>query len=87
MGERRMSRYFFDVISHEGPQYDFCGRELTTPEAAYQFAEILAIDVETLHAEAASSCEIVVRNAEGRHFFSVPVRRPEPELVLVQSAG
>jgi Domain of unknown function (DUF6894) len=78
-----MKRYFFDRVGEERLEYDFCGSVLPSPEAAYQIAEMIAIDLEIVEEGAWSGWEISVRDAGGRKFFSVPVRQPLPELAAV----
>ncbi len=80
-----MSRYFFDVVGPTRSEYDFRGRELPSLDGAYHVAEMLALDLEVLHEETSAGCAISVRDADGKLFFSVPVRQPEPEPVADQS--
>jgi hypothetical protein len=78
-----MKRYFFDRVGEKRLEYDYCGSVLPSLEAAYQVAEMIAIDLEIVEEGAWSGWEISVRDAGGRKFFSVPVRQPSPEPVAV----
>jgi hypothetical protein len=40
-----MRRYFFDLVGEERSEYDYRGRDLPSPESAYQFAELIAVDL------------------------------------------
>ena len=68
-----MNRYFFDRVSHDRAEYDYRGRACSTPEAARQLAEMIALDLEIMDEGAWSGWAINVRNAIGQQFFSVPV--------------
>ena len=39
-----MNKYFFDLVGDAGAQYDHRGRELASPEKAFQMAELIALD-------------------------------------------
>jgi hypothetical protein len=70
-----MMRYFFDLDTQCQSMYDYQGRELATPEAAYQLAELIALDL-ALDGESVG-WTVAVCNPEGKRFFSVPVRDAE----------
>ena len=40
-----MERYFFDIVGHERSELDYTGRILAAPKIAYDFAELMALDV------------------------------------------
>ena len=71
-----MSRYFFDRVSGTRSEYDYQGRVLATPEKAFQLAELMALDLGVAEGTEWAGWTIDVRNALGKHFFSVPVREP-----------
>jgi hypothetical protein len=71
-----MKRYFFDRINREQAEYDFHGRMLSTPEAARQLAEVIALDLELMDEGGWSGWAINVRTALGQQLFSVPVPAP-----------
>jgi len=68
-----MNRYFFDRVSDGRAEYDYRGRELSTPEAARQLAEIIALDLELMDEGGWSGWAINVRTAIGQQLFSVPI--------------
>jgi hypothetical protein len=70
-----MNRYFFDIANRSQSIYDHKGRELSTPEAAYQLAELIALDLE-VEGEW-TGWAVAVRTARGEKYFSVPVREQE----------
>jgi hypothetical protein len=74
-----MKRYFFDLVSRDRSEYDYCGLEFSTLDAARQVAELIALDLEVMDEGAWSGWMIHVRNASGQHFFSVHL--PEPGLI------
>jgi len=69
-----MRRYFFDVVGRQRCCYDYSGRDLPTPENAYQLAELIALDYSVGEDEEWIGCAINVCSADGREIFSVPVR-------------
>jgi hypothetical protein len=66
-----MRRYFFDLDSQSQNRYDYQGRECSTPEAAHELAELIALDL-ALEGEWAGWA-VAVRSPEGERFFSIPV--------------
>jgi len=68
-----MKRYFFDRVSSERAEYDYRGRDFSSPEAARQLAEIIALDLELMDEGGWSGWAIAVRNALGEQLFSVPI--------------
>jgi hypothetical protein len=69
-----MKRYFFDLVGMDRSEYDFQGRECSSPENALQMAELLALDLELRSEGEWRGSTVKVRNSDGKHFFSVPVR-------------
>jgi hypothetical protein len=69
-----MNRYFFDLVGHKRSQYDFRGKELDSPQAAHQMAELMAIDLEVTDEGNWCGWAVSVRNALGQHFCSIPVQ-------------
>jgi len=69
-----MNRYFFDLVGHKRAEYDFRGKELDSPQAAHQIAELMALDLEVTDEGNWSGWKVAVRNALGQHFFSIPVQ-------------
>jgi hypothetical protein len=67
-----MKRYFFDLGSQSQSRYDYQGRECATPEAAYQLAELIALDL-ALDGEW-TGWAVAVRGPQGERFFSIPIR-------------
>jgi uncharacterized protein DUF6894 len=67
-----MQRYFFDLGTQCRAIYDYQGREFAASEAAYQLAELIALDLE-LNGEWAGWGG-AVRSVEGKKIFSIPVR-------------
>ena len=70
-----MKRYFFDLGTQCRSMYDYKGRELATPEAAYQLAELIALDL-AFDGEWVGWA-VAVCSPDGERFFSVPVRDAE----------
>lgn len=69
-----MRRYFFDLVGEERSEYDYRGRDLPSPESAYQFAELIAVDLAVDEQEPWCGWAVKVRNAQGREMFCVPVQ-------------
>ena len=69
-----MRRYFFDLVSRDRSEYDFRGREFSSPENALQMAEMIALDLEVRSEGEWCGWTVNVRNPDGKHFFSIPVR-------------
>jgi hypothetical protein len=69
-----MKRYFFDLVSLDRSEHDFRGRECSSLEHAFQMAELMALDLELRSEGEWSGWTVKVRNTEGKHFLSVPVR-------------
>jgi hypothetical protein len=67
-----MKRYFFDLGNQYRSVYDHQGRDFETPDAAYQLAEMIALDLE-VDGEWAGWA-VAVRSPEGESVFSIPVR-------------
>ena len=78
-----MNWYFFDRVSRQRSEYDFNGQTLASPDAARQFAELIAIDLEVSEEGNWSGWAINVRDASGKQFFSVSVSPLTVDLVLV----
>jgi uncharacterized protein DUF6894 len=70
-----MQRYFFDLGNQSGSMYDYQGREVATPEAAYELAELMALDLGL--DESWVGWVLVVRSPEGKSFFSIPVQNAD----------
>jgi hypothetical protein len=70
-----MTRYFFDFGTDRTSMYDHQGRDFATPEAAYQLAELIALDLE-VDGEW-NGWAVAVRNPKGERVFSIPVRNVE----------
>ena len=69
-----MKRYFFDLVSLDRSEYDFRGHECSSLEHAFQMAELIALDLELRSEGEWSGWTVKVRNRDGKHLFSVPVR-------------
>ena len=74
-----MNKYFFDLVGRQRSEYDYRGRELPSPEKAYQLGELIALDLGIDGQREWSGWSIKVRNSLGQQFFSIPV----PQLDLV----
>ena len=68
-----MDVYFFDRISRERSEYDFNGKALPGPEAARQFAELIAMDLGVSEDGNWSNWMISVRDVFGKQMFFVPI--------------
>jgi hypothetical protein len=69
-----VERYFFDIVGHERSELDYTGRILAAPKIAYDFAELMALDVGVLQEDEAIGWSVNVSSIEGRTLFSIPVR-------------
>ncbi|MFL6796555.1 MAG: DUF6894 family protein [Xanthobacteraceae bacterium] len=69
-----MKRYFFDIATPSGVQYDLKGSELTSEESARDVAELVAADVACTEADYSVLHEVRVHDAK-RRLFSVVIRR------------
>jgi hypothetical protein len=70
-----MKRYFFDLGNQSESMYDFQGREIASPEAAYQMAELMALDLGL--DDGWAGWVLVVRSPEGKSVFSIPVQNAD----------
>jgi hypothetical protein len=66
-----MKRYFFDVGRQGQSVYDHQGRDFESDDAAYQLAELIALDLEVEGEWAGWT--VAVCSPEGRSVFSIPV--------------
>lgn len=69
-----MERYFFDIVGHERSELDYTGRILAAPEIAYNFAELMALDLGVVREDETLGWAVNVSSIEGRTLFSIPVR-------------
>jgi len=67
-----MQRYFFDYVGQGKPEYDYIGQVLSTPQMAYEHAELIALDLAVM-SEDWIGWLISVRTEMGREIFSLPV--------------
>jgi hypothetical protein len=70
-----MKRYFFDLGRQGQSVYDHQGRDFESDDAAYQLAELIALDLE-VEGEWAGWA-VSVRSPEGRSVFTIPVSNGE----------
>ena len=70
-----MTRFFFDYVSDGQVMHDYQGRYYANAQAAREYAELLALDLE--HMGEWDGFAVCVRNAHGQEFFSTPVRAME----------
>ncbi len=68
-----MRRYFFDVVGKQRSELDYHGHFLPAPENAYQMAELIALDLGMKSDDEWHGWSVMVRDALGAQFFSVPV--------------
>lgn len=64
-----MRRYFFDVVSQGRTTYDYDGSTFTTAQKAYQFAELIALDVGVKSRGEFSQHTVYVRTEKGDTLF------------------
>ena len=69
-----MERYFFDIVGREWSELDFTGRVLAAPKIAYDFAELMALDVGVRREDETIGWAVNVSSIEGRTLFSIAVR-------------
>ncbi len=55
-------------------EYDYRGRDFSTPENAYELAQLIAIDCTMDPEDEWVGCSVVVRGVEGHEFFSIPLQ-------------
>jgi len=70
-----MKRYFFDLGREGQSVYDHQGRDFQNDDAAYQLAELIALDLEVEGEWVGWT--VAVRSPEGRSIFSIPVANGE----------
>jgi hypothetical protein len=72
--ERKMPRYFFDVVNDTGTAHDHQGREFTGPDGAQRQGELIAIDLRLApDSEGRAGDKIAVCDVRGTVLFSIPV--------------
>jgi hypothetical protein len=69
-----MVRYFFDVRTDIGVEYDYSGALVVGFEQAVQIAELRAMDAACTPLEGRTPMEVQVHDAAGRQLLSVAVR-------------
>ncbi len=69
-----MTRYFFDVVSHQRCQQDLRGRELPTLEEARRLAELIAIDLATSGEDQWVGWSVAVHGVDDVQLFVVPIQ-------------
>jgi hypothetical protein len=72
-----MKRFFFDFMTNERSLYDYRGDEFVSPQSAIEFAHATAQVLKHSLSGDWAGWSVVVRNAEGEKFFSLPVGPPE----------
>ena len=72
-----MKRYFFDVVKGTHSELDFNGHEFAVPEKAIEFATLIAIDLEVMHEGLRGGSTVIVRDPQGRSYFSTKVQIAE----------
>ena len=72
-----MKRYFFDVVSGKNWEFDHHGRQFTALEKAIEFATLVAIDLEIMHEGLRGGSTVVIRDPQGRSYFSTKVQIAE----------
>jgi hypothetical protein len=70
-----MKRYFFDLGDQCRSMYDYQGRYFETPDAAYQPAEMMALDLEVKGEWAGWA--VAVCSPDGTRVFSISVGNAE----------
>ena len=55
-------------------EYDYRGRDFSTPENAYELALLVAIDCTIDPEDEWVGCSVVVRGVEGQEFFTIPLQ-------------
>ena len=73
-----MIRFFFDYTSNDRSLYDYRGEDFLSPEAAIEFAQTTAQVLTNSLSGDWVGWSIEVRNADGKKFFSLPVRSAVP---------
>jgi hypothetical protein len=68
-----MKRYFFDVVSGTDSRFDYRGREFSAPEKAIEFAKLIAIDLGIMQDVETAQSQVVVRDPQGRSYFSMQI--------------
>jgi hypothetical protein len=72
-----MNRYFFDVVLKSHSEYDYRGREFSSPEKAAQLAELIALDLEINPQGEWAGSMVTVRDSRGKKLYAREVRNPE----------
>ena len=68
-----MTRYFFDVIGNGRSILDYAGQALSSPQLAYDAAELLAMDLAVKSSDE-EGLIVNVCSVEGSRLFSIPVQ-------------
>jgi hypothetical protein len=69
-----VKRYFFDFVGNGRSELDYTGRTLTTPERAYDVAELMACDLVVARQDETIGWAVNVSTVEGSKLFSIPVQ-------------
>jgi hypothetical protein len=73
-----MTRYFFDVVRRSRSEYDFTGTVFSDPHQAFDWAQLLALDLEMAAEEQQLiGSRLGVRGIDGCELFSIPIGQPE----------
>ena len=72
-----MKRYFFDVVSGANSEFDYKGHEFAATEKAIEFATLIAIDLEIMHEGERGGSIVLVRDPQGRSYYSANVKISE----------
>lgn len=70
-----MKRYFFDINTQTGLQYDFRGSVFADAYHAKEHAELIALDIGCAVEAEVSGIEVEVRDDSGHRLFAVSVQQ------------
>ena len=66
-----MKRYFFDVVSAAGREYDYRGLTFSNANDAADAAEVIALDRTVRLLPDEENCAVEVRDLDGRLLFAI----------------
>ena len=73
-----MTRYFFDLLGQTRSEYDFTGALFSDAQEAFNWAELLALDLEMAGDEQPLiGSRLGVRRTDGCELFSIPIGEAE----------
>jgi len=70
-----MKHFFFDLTTTDQLLYDYRGDKFSSPQSAIEFAQETARMLKHSLSDDWTGWSVEVRNAEGKKYFSLPVKQ------------